>query len=49
MHFQDIMQRLEKRFGFAEITETAQIKLHSLSQKAEESIEEWAGRVLQLA
>lgn len=49
MHYQDIMQRLEKRFGFAEIPETAQIKLHRLIQKAEESIEEWADRVLQLA
>lgn len=49
MHYQDIMQRLEKRFGFAEIPETAQIKLHTLIQKAEESIEEWADRVLQLA
>ena len=41
--------RLEKRFGFAEIPETAQIKLHSLTQVAEESFEEWADRVLQLA
>ena len=49
MHYQDIMQRLEKRFGFAEIHETAQIKLHSLTQIADESIEEWADRVLQLA
>ena len=49
MHYQYIMKRLEKRFGFAEIPEAAQIKLQSLSKKTEESIEEWADRVLQLA
>ena len=49
MQYLDIMQRLEKRFGFTEIPETAQIKLLSLVQKADETIEEWADRVLQLA
>jgi hypothetical protein len=49
LEFQEIMRRLDKRFGFIETPETAQVRLQSLSQMPEESIEEWADRVLHLA
>lgn len=44
-----LMQKLQKRFGYKEIPETAQLKLSSLMQGTEEIMEEWADRVLQLA
>lgn len=44
-----LMQKLQKRFGYKEIPETAQLKLSSLMQGTEERMEEWADRVFQLA
>lgn len=44
-----LMQKLQKRFGYKEIPETAQLKLSSLMQGTEEIMEEWADRVFQLA
>ena len=40
---------MEKRFGFHEIPETAQVQLNNMKQYADESIKDWADRVLQLA
>ena len=40
MGFRETMQKLEKRFGFAEIPETAQIKLQSLKQNTDKRITE---------
>jgi hypothetical protein len=47
--FLQLMQKMEKRFGYKEIPETAQLKLSSITQLVNESWEEWADRVLQLA
>lgn len=47
--FGHLMQKMEKRFGYKEIPETAQLKINSLSQESGERLEEWADRVFQLA
>lgn len=47
--YMQLMQKLQKRFGYKEIPETAQLKLSSLMQGTEERMEEWADRVFQLA
>ena len=47
--YHEIIQKLEKRFGSKEIPQTAQVKLLTLRQGAEQSIEDWADQVLQLA
>ena len=47
--FNDILQRLEKRFGGILSSDNAQDKLSTSHQKADESIEDWADRVMQLA
>ena len=39
---------MDKRFGVKEIPETAQVKLATMKQQLDESIEDWADRVLQL-
>lgn len=40
---------MEKRFGYKQILETAQLKMKSLIQANGESLEDWADRVFQLA
>lgn len=47
--FLQLMQKSEKRFGYKEIPETAQLKINSLMQANGESLEDWADRVFQLA
>ncbi len=47
--YTDLVQKLEKRFGFREIPETAQIQFQNAKQGAEEDLEDWADRVLSLA
>lgn len=47
--FLQLKQKLEKRFGYKEIPETAQLKMYSLMQANVESLEDWADRVFQLA
>lgn len=47
--YMQLMQKLQKRFGYKEILETAQLKLTSLMQGTEERMKEWADRVNQLA
>ena len=47
--FEEIMTKLHKRFGIKEIPETARVKFNSLKQVNDESIEDWADRVLQLS
>lgn len=47
--FLQLMQKLEKRFGYKKIPETAQLKMNSLMQANGESLEDWADRVFQLA
>lgn len=43
------MRKLEKRFGFKELPETAQVQFQNARQALEESLEDWADRVLSLA
>ena len=47
--FLEIMNKLEKRFGSVPMPETAQEQLNNLRQKQDETLEEWADRVLALA
>jgi hypothetical protein len=45
----ELLHKLEKRFGGAQLPDTAQVELANSKQRPNESIEEWADRVLLLA
>ena len=47
--FLDVLSKLEKRFGGVPLPDTAQMQLANSRQKPEESIEDWADRVVQLS
>ena len=47
--FRKIMKKLETRFGVKELTETSKAKFRQAFQKQDESLEEWANRVMTLA
>ena len=47
--FSKIMKKFEKRFGVHELTETSKVKFEQAHQEPEESIEDWADRVMTLA
>ena len=47
--FLDLLTKLEKRFGGVPLPDTAQVQLMNSTQKPEESIEDWADRVVQLS
>ena len=47
--FRRIMKRLETRFGVKELTETSKAKFLQAFQKQDESLEDWADRVMTLA
>ena len=47
--FRRIMKRLETRFGVKELTETSKAKFRQAFQKQDESLEDWADRVMTLA
>ena len=49
MAHMDLIQKLEKRFGFRELPETAQFQFNNARQTPEELLEDWADRVLSLA
>ena len=49
MAYTDLVRKLEKRFGFKELPETAQVQFNNARQNPEESLEDWADRVLTLA
>jgi hypothetical protein len=42
----DLIQKLEKRFGFRELPETAQVQFNNARQTPDELLEDWADRVL---
>ena len=44
-----ILQKMDKRFGFRELPETAQVEFHQSRQIPEEALEDWADRILSLA
>lgn len=41
----DLIRKLDKRFGFKELPETAHIRFMQAKQNSEEALEDWAGRV----
>ena len=47
--FMKIMKKLEKRFGVKELKETSKVKFDQAQQGSEESLEDWADRVMTLA
>lgn len=47
--FRRIMKKLESRFGVKELAETSKTKFRQAYQKQEESLEDWADRVMTLA
>ena len=49
MAYKDLILKIEKRFGFRELPETAQVQFTNAHQTPEELLENWADRVLSLA
>jgi hypothetical protein len=49
MVYMDLIRKLEKRFGFRELPETAQVQFNNARQTPDELKEDWADRVLSLA
>ena len=49
MVYVDLIWKLEKRFGFRELPETAQVQFNNARQTPDELLEDWADRVLSLA
>jgi hypothetical protein len=49
MAYMDLIRKLEKRFGFRELPETAQVQFNNAHQTPEELLEDWADPVLSLA
>ncbi|VDI17299.1 Hypothetical predicted protein [Mytilus galloprovincialis] len=47
--FSAVVTKMVKRFGFQEPQETSQIQFQTITQKTEESLADWADRVLSLA
>ena len=47
--FRRIVNKLEARFGVKELTETSKVKFQQASQRPDESLEDWADRVMTLA
>ena len=47
--FRKIMKKLETRFGVKELTETSKAKFRQAYQRQDESLEDWADRVMTLA
>ena len=47
--FLKIIKKLEARFGVKELTETSKVKFQQASQRPDESLEDWADRVMTLA
>jgi hypothetical protein len=45
----DLIRKLETRFGFRELPETAQVQFNNARQTPDELLEDWAVRVLSLA
>ena len=47
--FRRIIKKLEARFGVKELTETSKVQFQQASQRPDESLEDWADRVMTLA
>lgn len=48
-NYADLVRKFEKRFGYQDLPETLQMQFLGARQKSNESIEDWADRVLSLA
>lgn len=49
VEYGDLVRKLKKRFGFKELTETAQVQSQNARQALEDCLGDWADRVLSLA
>ena len=49
LEYFDLLKKFERRFGFKEIPETAQISFQSSRQSSDEILDDWADRVMNLA
>ena len=49
LEYFDLLKKFERRFGFKEIPETAQISFQSSRQSSDEVLDDWADRVMNLA
>lgn len=49
LEYFDMVKKFEKRFGYQELPETAMIAFNTSHQTSEESLDDWADRVLELA
>ena len=49
IRFGELLKKLEARFGVKELTETSKVKFQQASQRPDESLEDWADRVMTLA
>jgi hypothetical protein len=49
MAYKDLIIKIDKRFGFRELLETAQVQFSNARQTPDELLEDWADRVLSLA
>ena len=47
--FEEMLKNLESRFGSVELIETARVNFQQASQHSEETLEDWADRVMTLA
>jgi hypothetical protein len=47
--YPDIIEKLEKRFGFQDVPEMSMIQFNNCKQDKHETLEDWADRVLSLA
>ena len=49
MAYKDLILKIEKRFGFRELPETAQVQFNNARQTPEELLADWADQVLSSA
>ena len=49
IEMRDLMQKMKRRFGKSDLPETAQVKLGTLCQESDESLESWCDRVQSIA
>ena len=49
MAYKDLIIKIDKRFGFRELSETAQAQFSKARQTSDELLEDWADRVRSLA
>ncbi|KAH3824087.1 hypothetical protein DPMN_125915 [Dreissena polymorpha] len=48
LNYLEVVKRLERRFGYRDLTEAARVTFSSARQGDDESVDDWADRVLTL-